>query len=123
MKVYFKLFGFAVVVVVTFMSSAPIYTPGAPGMPYIYDVRRDGCKFKFDKPSTDGGAAIRAYIIEYRDVNSPKWFVKGTTRDRRYNAQGMVEGSSGQFRVSAENKMGVGKPSLPSAIVTFINPY
>lgn len=123
MKVNFKLFGFAVMVVVTFVSSAPIYPPGAPGMPYICEVWRDGCNLKFDKPSTDGGAAIKAYIIEYKDVKSSEWCIRGTSQRCRFRAAYMKEGTSGEFRVKAENKVGVGEPSVPSAIVTFRNPY
>lgn len=47
--------------------------PGKPGTPEIVDWDKDHVDLKWTKPIKDGGAPITGYIIEKREVGSPKW--------------------------------------------------
>lgn len=47
--------------------------PGKPGKPEVVDWDKDHVDLKWEKPINDGGAPITGYIIEKREVGSPKW--------------------------------------------------
>lgn len=47
--------------------------PGKPGKPEVVDWDKDHVDLKWEKPINDGGAPISGYIIEKREVGSPKW--------------------------------------------------
>lgn len=47
--------------------------PDKPGTPEIVDWDKDHVDLKWDKPIKDGGAPITGYVIEKREVGSPKW--------------------------------------------------
>lgn len=47
--------------------------PGKPGTPEVVDWDKDHVDLKWQKPIKDGGAPITGYIIEKREVGSPKW--------------------------------------------------
>jgi hypothetical protein len=47
--------------------------PGKPGTPEVVDWDKDHVDLKWAKPINDGGAPISGYVIEKREVGSPKW--------------------------------------------------
>uniref|UniRef100_A0A3B5A7L2 Immunoglobulin I-set domain protein n=1 Tax=Stegastes partitus TaxID=144197 RepID=A0A3B5A7L2_9TELE len=64
-------------------------------------------------PKFDGGSEITAYVIELRDRTSVKWeaaMVCGAS-DRSAALNDVVENKEYIFRVRAENKAGIGRPS------------
>lgn len=67
-------------------------------------------------PELDGGSPVTGYVVEKRDRVSSRWTkVKETSIEEVvYTIIDLKEGNDYQFRVSAENKAGVGKPSEPS---------
>lgn len=65
------------------------------------------------------------YVIEYKPITGHKWLPANkheTVPDTTYTVQNLVEGDVYEFRVSAENKAGVGKPSSVSEKVTIKAP-
>ena len=71
---------------------------------------------KWRPPAHDGGAEIFNYVLEKQDRLSTRWI--RVTQDEitatEFTVKGLTHGTEYQFRVSAENKAGVGKPSPPS---------
>ena len=64
-------------------------------------------------PKEDGGSEIFNYVVEYRPEGSMRW--KRATEDvvpsTVYTVKGLEQNCIYDFRVSAENKAGVGPPS------------
>ena len=67
-------------------------------------------------PVSDGGSDICNYVIEKREANATLWVkaTKVTVTDCTHRITGLKEGVKYEFRVSAENAVGVGPASLPS---------
>uniref|UniRef100_A0A4W5MQW6 Immunoglobulin superfamily member 22 n=1 Tax=Hucho hucho TaxID=62062 RepID=A0A4W5MQW6_9TELE len=72
-----------------------------------------GATVSWEKPVSDGGAEITTYIIESRDRTSVKWAVAMISKatDRSAIINDVIENKEYIFRVKAENKAGIGKPS------------
>ena len=90
--------------------------PDAPGKPKVSDVTATTMTIQWTPPPSDGGAPIKGYIIEKRDTTSMRWLKVSVDLEKEttFNITGLVQGTSYEFRVSAENKAGVSKPSPPS---------
>ena len=67
-------------------------------------------------PSDDGGATVKGYHLERRSPTGKRWvFVnKSIINDTNFKVSDLVEDTEYEFRVSAENKIGIGTPSEPS---------
>ena len=70
-------------------------------------------------PESDNGAKITSYVIEKKEDSPSSVWEKVTTHDvtgdsLKVTASGLKTGSTYKFRVSAENKVGLGKPSKES---------
>lgn len=66
-------------------------------------------------PKYDGGAEVTQYVLESRMIGRDNFVrVGGETKlmDRKFTLTGLKEGSSHEFRVSAVNQVGQGKPSF-----------
>ncbi len=74
-------------------------------------------------PKSDGGAPIKQYILERKDQYSTRWVTETKTSDLTFHVTGLTQGTEYQFRVSAENKAGVGPASQPSAGVMAKPPF
>ena len=69
-------------------------------------------------PKSDGGAPITNYIIEKKDKFSSRWAMVNisSVQDTSFNVTSLLEGTEYEFRVTAENKAGQGKPSNPASL-------
>jgi len=76
------------------------------------EVRADGVQLDWTKPRSDGGSTLTSYIIERRETSSNYWAPAGTVDGTRsgFNVTGLRAGTEYQFRVFAENEMGVSEP-------------
>ena len=93
--------------------------PGKPAMPEIVKVDKDSVTLTYKPPGDDGGSEIFNYVIEYRIEGGYKWVranEKNVT-DLKYMVRLLKEGNDYEFRVSAENRAGVGPPSEPTSPV------
>lgn len=97
----------------------PFTTPSAPSTPEASAITRDSMVLTWERPEDNGGAAIEGYILEKRDKDGIRWTKcnKKRLNDLRFRCTGLAEGHSFEFRVSAENAAGVGKPSAPSEYI------
>lgn len=91
--------------------------PGKPSAPTVVPVSNDTVNITWEAPESDGGSAIGNYVVERRDVNSTRGWIQASKtiiRTNSYELTGLIEGTTYEFRVSAENDMGIGLPSESS---------
>ncbi|NWH28079.1 TITIN protein, partial [Grus americana] len=90
--------------------------PDAPEQPIIKNVTKDSAVVVWKKPY-DGGKPITNYIVEKKETMATRWV--RVTKDpifptTEFKVPDLLEGCQYEFRVSAENEIGVGEPSPPS---------
>uniref|UniRef100_A0A3P9KQV3 Titin n=1 Tax=Oryzias latipes TaxID=8090 RepID=A0A3P9KQV3_ORYLA len=97
----------------------PFTVPSAPSTPEVSAVTRDSIVLTWERPEENGGAEIEGYILEKRDKDGIRWTKcnKKRLNDLRFRCTGLTEGHYYEFRVSAENAAGTGKPSAPSQYI------
>uniref|UniRef100_A0A3B4TBR1 Titin n=1 Tax=Seriola dumerili TaxID=41447 RepID=A0A3B4TBR1_SERDU len=97
----------------------PFTTPSAPSTPEASAITRDSIVLTWERPGDNGGAEIDGYVLEKRDKDGIRWTKcnKKRLNDLRFRCTGLTEGHSYEFRVSAENAAGVGKPSAPTEYI------
>lgn len=83
-------------------------------------VARDHISVTWKPPKFDGGSEVISYILETRTIGKDKYvrLTKDTLMDRRYTYDGLREGDSYEFRVSAVNEVGQSKPSFCTKAIT-----
>lgn len=115
------------ILTLTLMSSALVVAkalysePGQPKITGIMNIKANGATLYFEKPMSDGGRPIINYKIDcYRSFWSG-WIKIGETEspETSYRFTCMNEGDEAEFRVSAANSVGFGKPSAPFGPVLF----
>ena len=64
----------------------------------------------------DGGSKVTGYVLERLEVGRDRWVKvhKSPLTDTSFTCTDLIEGKEYTFRVSAENKAGLSKPSEPS---------
>ena len=95
--------------------------PAAPGTPTITEVTNDTATLEWTPPTKDGGSPVFNYVIEYKPISGKKWLPANkheTVLETTYTVLNLVEGDVYEFKISAENLAGVGKPSSVSEKVT-----
>lgn len=98
--------------------------PDAPLNVIVGNVTKFGCTVSWEPPESDGGSPITSYIIELRDRTSVKWSPVQVSKADELTAivNDVIENKEYIFRVKAENKAGVGKPSAASQPVKIMDP-
>ena len=99
--------------------------PGPPENPKVSDVFKESCVLTWQTPATDGGSPIIGYVIERRLTSSQRWVKanKDTVSELTYKDTDLIEGNEYEFRICAENKVGVGPPSTPTPPVMAKDPW
>lgn len=94
--------------------------PGKPGRPEAVDTDKDHIKIKWTAPISNGGSPIIGYDIERRDRATGRWVKlnKEPCRHLEYYDDRVQEGHQYEYRVSAVNAAGNGKPSETSHVIT-----
>ena len=101
------------------MAKEPFKLPGKPGKPFADDWDMHRIDLKWDPPRSDGGSAIKLWIIEKKTkfgmwekcAECPVPQPKGSVR-------GLTEGEEYIFRIIAVNEAGAGEPGEPSDPIT-----
>lgn len=95
------------------LAKDPWDEPGKPTNVDLTDWDKDHADLKWDAPESDGGDAITAYIVEYKEKFSNDWVAgKEVLGDaRNATVDNLKEGQQYEFRVRAVNRAGPGEPS------------
>jgi hypothetical protein len=93
--------------------------PGAPGKPECSSRSKNHIEISWRKPSNDGGAPIKGYIIERKDKAGKKWnkISKDLIKDTNYYDDKVLPSKEYEYRVIAVNDGGEGDPSSASALL------
>ncbi|GLV42578.1 myomesin and myosin binding protein [Carabus blaptoides fortunei] len=97
--------------------------PAPPGKPQLVpgaEITPDVVTIKWDKPKSDGGAPITGYLVEHRRTGSPHW-VRATpllVNVPELTLSGLEPGWRYQFRVTAQNPVGMSDPGEISEPLT-----
>ncbi|KAE8739414.1 hypothetical protein FOCC_FOCC015100, partial [Frankliniella occidentalis] len=94
--------------------------PGAPGRPEAVDSDKDFIKIKWTPPIANGGSPIIGYDVERRDKNTGRWIKLNSdpVKGQEYTDDRVHDGGQYEYRVSAVNAAGAGKPSEASLMCT-----
>lgn len=103
-------------------------SPSAPGKPMLlptYDTPSETLTIKWERPNTDGGSPIIGYLVEQRRVGSPTWS-KAAASLVPYPEMvisSLEPGRRYQFRVFAQNVVGISESSLISDPIAIPQPH
>lgn len=110
---------FSFFVIIHFYVRSPV-VPGQPGKPECVDADKDHIKIKWTAPISNGGSKIIGYDVERRDRATGRWIKqnKEPVKYPEYYDDHVTEGHQYEYRVSAINAAGAGKPSDTSSVFT-----
>lgn len=93
--------------------------PGSPSRPYITAMTATSVVLAWDPPETLDRIPITAYTIEYKEANVATWHVAaGVVLNTTTVIDDLVPAKAYQFRISANNEIGISDPSEPSDWIT-----
>lgn len=94
--------------------------PGQPGKPECVDASKDSIRIKWTPPISNGGSPILGYDVERRDRATGRWIrlTKEPMKGVEFEDEHVSEGHQYEYRVSAVNAAGAGKPSETSSVFT-----
>jgi hypothetical protein len=97
----------------------PTDKPGKPSTPEIVKTLKNGANLSWKAPKSDGGSEIFNYVVEHRIEGGFKWnrATEDTIAETSYSVKGLKTDMVYEFRVSAENRAGVGPASDPTSPV------
>lgn len=77
------------------------------------------------EPTDDGKSTILGYMLEKKETKEINWtkINRKPMTDRSLDVTGLTEGAEYEFRVTAINLAGPGKPSEPSTATIAQNPF
>lgn len=87
-------------------------SPGPPTHIEVKDVTQNSATVTWDIPENEGGAPVKNYIVDIRDISRKGW-TRLTDKCRRlsYKVSELEEGGIYFFRVTGENEYGIGVPA------------
>ncbi|XP_070686293.1 titin-like [Pempheris klunzingeri] len=87
-------------------------SPGPPAHVAVKDVTRNSATVCWDIPENEGGAPVKKYHVDIRDISRRGWTTLTDKCHRlSYKVSDLEEGGIYFFRVTAENEYGVGVPT------------
>jgi hypothetical protein len=100
-------------------TAIPRTTPGAPAAPQT--TGSDGAvELAWTAPTTDGGATITGYDIQYRQTGTTTWIDGASGASSPASITGLTNGTSYDFRIAATNAAGTGDWSDPVTAIPFL---
>jgi hypothetical protein len=101
------------------MAKNPFDRPGKPGKPECASRSKNHIELAWKKPSDDGGAPIKGYIVERKSKTDKKWncVTKDPIKDTSFYDDKVVAGKEYEYRVIAVNEGGESDASKESALL------
>ncbi|WP_411026488.1 Ig and FN3 domain-containing protein, partial [Salmonella sp. s54395] len=86
--------------------------PGTPRGPLnVEEVTDHTVTVSWKPPTFDGGCTVKSYVVERQELDTPNWITASSyVKENKFVIQGLKKGTPYNFRVSAENEIGVGNP-------------
>uniref|UniRef100_A0A5K3EN24 non-specific serine/threonine protein kinase n=1 Tax=Mesocestoides corti TaxID=53468 RepID=A0A5K3EN24_MESCO len=102
-----------------------IDVPGSPTGPLeAVDVKADEITLQWKPPEDDGGEPITNYVLEKRAKGSESWQkVSGFLKAPTATVHGLEVGQEYEFRVMAENVVGVSEPLQTTSAIKAKHPF
>ncbi|XP_041940395.1 titin [Alosa sapidissima] len=96
----------------------PFVVPSSPGTPFVQSATKDSMLVLWDTPDSDGGSKILGYHLESKEKNNILWVKQNRQiiTETKFKVSGLEEGIEYEFRVYAENIVGLSKASKVSEI-------
>jgi len=94
--------------------------PWPPGRPTVTSMTRDSVTLSWSPPRNDGGSPVTGYIVESKSSSYYAWTSCSAgvrVGEPHFVVPNLVDGTSYEFRVIAENRAGRSEPSPPSTAV------
>uniref|UniRef100_A0A673JG36 Titin n=1 Tax=Sinocyclocheilus rhinocerous TaxID=307959 RepID=A0A673JG36_9TELE len=97
----------------TVVAQYPYREPGPPGTPFVSCLSKDHMVVEWNEPVSDGGSSIIGYHLERKERNSIFWtkINKTLIQETKFKTSPLEEGVEYEFRVYAENIVGIGRCS------------
>lgn len=94
--------------------------PDRPEDLEVKAVTKNSVTLTWNPPKYNGGSDITMYVLESRLIGKEKFHrvTKEKMLDRKYTVEGLKEGDTYEYRVSACNIVGQGKPSFCTKPIT-----
>lgn len=99
------------------LAKNPFDKPKPPGKPECVSRSNNHIEIGWKKPSDDGGAPIKGYIVERKEKGGKKWNQlggKGLIKDNSFYDDKVTQGKEYEYRVIAVNEGGESEPSNAS---------
>lgn len=100
--------------------TGPPSPPSRPELVTNPNIASDAVTIRWARPVSDGGAPIQGYIVEHRRIGSQHWLraVNMLIPNNELTISGLDPGWKYQFRVIAQNVVGISEPSESSEPLT-----
>uniref|UniRef100_A0A3Q3GMY7 Titin n=1 Tax=Labrus bergylta TaxID=56723 RepID=A0A3Q3GMY7_9LABR len=100
----------------TIVAQYPFELPSQPRSVVVQSATKETMVVVWEKPSNDGGSKILGYHLELKERNSILWVKqnKQIIPETRFKVVGLEEGIEYEFRLYAENIVGLSKASKVS---------
>lgn len=87
-------------------------SPGPPAHIVVKDVTKNSATVTWDIPENEGGAPVKNYYVDIRDISRTGW-TRLTDKCHRlsYRVSDLEEGGIYFFRITGENEYGIGVPA------------
>lgn len=98
--------------------------PAPPGKPILIsgtnETQPDVVAIRWERSPSNGGSAIIGYLVEHRRLGSPHWVrsTSGLCAFPELTLSGLEPGWRYQFRIKAQNALGLSQPSEVSEPLT-----